>query len=104
MILYQLNKEKLTRVNENSFKLEKEIQKIVEENIFLLMSLQLVKSELTIKNRRIDTLAFDKQSNAFIIIEYKRDKNKSVIDQGVTYLNLMLENKADFVIEYNERL
>ena len=104
MILYQLNKEKLTRVNENSFKLEKEIQKIVEENIFLLMSLQLVKSELTIKNRRIDTLAFDKQSNAFIIIEYKRDKNMSVIDQGVTYLNLMLENKADFVIEYNERL
>lgn len=104
MILYQLNKEKLTRVNENSFKLEKEIQKIVEENIFLLMSLQLVKSELTIKNRRIDTLAFDKQSNAFIIIEYKRDKNISVIDQGVTYLNLMLENKADFVIEYNERL
>lgn len=68
------------------------------------MGLQLVKSEFTIKNRRIDSLAFDPQSKAFIIIEYKRDKNISVFDQGITYLSLMLENKADFIVEYNESL
>jgi predicted transport protein len=49
-------------------------------------------------------LAYDTQSNAFIIIEYKRDKNASVVDQGFTYLSLMLENKADFVLCYNETL
>jgi len=49
-------------------------------------------------------LAFDPQSKAFIIIEYKKDKNISVVDQGFTYLSLMLENKADFIIEYNESL
>jgi predicted transport protein len=68
------------------------------------MHLQLVKSEFSIKNKRIDTLAYDTQSNAFIIIEYKRSKNISVVDQGFTYLSLMLENKADFIVEYNETL
>jgi predicted transport protein len=68
------------------------------------MGLVLVKSEFTIKNKRIDTLAYDPQASAFIIIEYKRDKNISVVDQGFTYLSLMLENKADFIVEYNESL
>ena len=53
---------------------------------------------------RIDTLAFDTENKSFIIIEYKRDRNYSVIDQGVSYLNLMLEYKADFIVEYNESL
>lgn len=63
----------------------------------------LVKSEFTIKNKRIDTLAFDQENNSFVIIEYKRDKNSSVVDQGFTYLSLMLQNKADFILEYNEQ-
>jgi predicted transport protein len=63
-----------------------------------------VKSELTIKNKRIDSLAYDNETNAFIIIEYKRDKNYSVVDQGLTYLNLMLQNKAEFILTYNETL
>jgi predicted transport protein len=47
-------------------------------------------------------LAFDKESGAFVIIEYKKERNFSVVDQGVAYLNLMLNNKADFILEYNE--
>jgi predicted transport protein len=91
-------------VKEKSFKLEKEIQKVFETNLSAIMGLELVKSEFTIKSKRIDTLAYDAQSCAFIIIEYKRDKSISVVDQGFTYLSLMLENKADFIIEYNESL
>ena len=104
MPIYQIQNNKLTEVKERTFKLEREIQKVFEENLTTLMGLTLVKSEFSIKNKRIDTLAFDKQSNAFIIIEYKRDKSVSVVDQGFTYLSLMLENKADFIIEYNETL
>jgi predicted transport protein len=104
MILYNNNQAALSQVKEKSFKLEREIQNIFESNLQEVMGLQLVKSELTIKNRRIDTLAFDKQTNAFIIIEYKRDKNYSVVDQGLTYLNLMLQNKAEFILTYNETL
>lgn len=104
MILYSNQVGKLTEIKENPFRLEKDIQKVFEANIFSIMGLELVKSEFTIKNKRIDTLAFDKQNGAFIIIEYKRDKNISVVDQGFTYLSLMLENKADFIVEYNESL
>ncbi|OFX72669.1 MAG: hypothetical protein A2X12_07495 [Bacteroidetes bacterium GWE2_29_8] len=104
MTLFQNKLGNLKEIKEKPFKLEKDIQKIFENNIQSIMGLEFVKSECVIKNKRIDTLAFDTQSSAFIIIEYKRDKNISVIDQGFTYLSLMLENKADFIIEYNESL
>jgi len=104
MILYNNNSFKLNQVKEKPFKLEREIQSIFENNLQEVMSLQLVKSEFAIKSKRIDSLAYDKQTNAFIIIEYKRDKNYSVVDQGLTYLNLMLQNKAEFILTYNETL
>jgi predicted transport protein len=93
---------KLVSHKEKPFKLEREIQKLFESNLQDIMGLDVVKSEFTIKNKRIDTLAFDSKTRAFTIIEYKRDKNISVVDQGFTYLSLLLENKADFIIEYNE--
>jgi len=104
MALYINQTGKLKEVKEKPFKLEKDIQKVFEANLYAIMGLELVKSEFTIKNKRIDTLAYDTQACAFIIIEYKRDKNISVVDQGFTYLSLMLENKADFIVEYNESL
>lgn len=105
MNLYNLkSNDTISILKEKPFKLEKEIQALFESNLDALMNLQLVKSEFSIKNKRIDTLAYDKQSNAFIIIEYKRSKNISVVDQGFTYLSLMLENKTDFIVEYNETL
>jgi predicted transport protein len=104
MALYINQTGKLKEVKEKPFKLEKDIQKVFEANLSAIMGLELVKSEFIIKNKRIDTLAYDAQACAFIIIEYKRDKNISVVDQGFTYLSLMLENKADFIVEYNESL
>ena len=104
MIIYNTTGNKLVQVKEKPFKLEREIQSIFESNLQNIMGLLFVKSEFTIKNKRIDTLAYDKQTNAFIIIEYKRDKNYSVVDQGLTYLNLMLQNKAEFILTYNETL
>jgi predicted transport protein len=103
MKIYTLHNAKLAEVDEKVFKLEREIQQVFEDNLETVMGLTLVRSEFTIKNKRIDTLAYDKQAKAFIIIEYKRDKNISVVDQGFTYLSLMLENKADFIVEYNEQ-
>ena len=103
-LYHQRNPAILSNLKEKPFKLEREIQNLFEANLQEIMGLQLVKSEFSIKNKRIDTLAFDPETNAFIIIEYKRNKNISVVDQGFTYLSLMLENKADFIIEYNETL
>lgn len=102
MKIYTNKNGSLVEVKQKPFKLERDIQRLFEDNLQALMGLTLVRSEFTIKNKRIDTLAFDEQSRSFIIIEYKRDKNVSVVDQGFTYLSLMLENKADFVVAFNE--
>ena len=93
---------KLKPLNEKPFKLEKDIQTLTEQNLQTIFGLDLVKSEFALHKLRIDSLAYDKESKAFVIIEYKRDKNFSVIDQGYAYLALMLNNKADFILEYNE--
>jgi predicted transport protein/RecB family endonuclease NucS len=102
MKLFTLKEKKLKSVDSISFKLEKEIQAIVENNLYELFDLRFVKSEFSIKNFRIDTLGYDEENKSFVIIEYKKDKNYSVIDQGYTYMSLMLNNKSDFILEYNE--
>ncbi|OIJ35369.1 MULTISPECIES: DUF5655 domain-containing protein [Acinetobacter] len=102
MQLYQTQAQSLVELTEDPFRLEREIQSLFENNLYSFTGLEFIKSEFTIKNNRIDTLAFDPESQAFVIIEYKRERNYSVIDQGVSYLNLMLDYKADFIVEYNE--
>jgi predicted transport protein len=103
MALFKIEN-KLEYIKEKPFKLEKDIQRLTEENLKIIFGLEFVKSEFSLNNFRIDTLAFDREANAFVIIEYKRDKNFSVIDQGYAYLSLMLNNKADFILEFNENL
>ena len=86
MILYKAGTENsLSPIKEKPFKLEREIQKLFEQNLSTIMNLEFVKSEFQIKDKRLDTLAYDLQTNAFVIIEYKRDRNTSVFDQGITY-------------------
>lgn len=102
MLLFTRYKTQLSSLKEKPFKLEKDIQELFEGNLRGIMGLKLVKSEFIIKSQRFDTLAYDEDAKAFVIIEYKRERNFSIVDQGVSYLNLMLEYKADFIVEYNE--
>ncbi|MBN1467568.1 MAG: hypothetical protein JXM74_08535 [Fusobacteriaceae bacterium] len=105
MSLLQIkNNKTLSPLQEKEFKLEKDLQNFCEENLSSLLDLTLVKSEFVIENYRFDTLCFDESSKSFVIIEYKRGTNYSVIDQGYAYLGTMLNNKAEFILEYNERL
>lgn len=103
MPLYHIN-DQLNLIRETPFKLEKELQTLTENNLEKVFGLQLVKSEFALQKFRIDTLAYDKEANAFVITEYKRSKKFSVIDQGYAYLSLMLNNKSDFILEFNENL
>ena len=104
MKLYKSNSGLLERVKVNPFQLEKDIQVLVEKNVRTLFGLEFVKSELTFGSFRFDTLCFDNELNSFVIIEYKKGSSYSVIDQGYTYLSLLLNNKSDFILEYNETL
>lgn len=102
MKLFKYSNDKIERISLKEFKLEKDIQNLIEKNLNEYFNLQFVKSEFSIKNFRIDTLGFDKENKSFVIIEYKRGSNYSVIDQGYTYMSLLLNNKSDFILEYNE--
>ena len=105
MALYRIGKQQqLNYIKEKPFKLVKEIQELTENNLKTIFGLEFVKSEFTLDGLRIDTLAFDKEANAFVIIKYKRDENFNVSEGRYTYPSLFQNNKADFVLEFNENL
>ena len=103
MTLFRIENKRAERVPSISFTDEKkEIQQIIgnDKNMAEMFGLKFIKNELHVKNRFIDTLAYDEDTKSFVIFEYKKDRNRSVIDQGYTYLSLMLDNRSDFVLEY----
>jgi predicted transport protein len=103
MALFSDKQGVLTPVNEVKIELEKHVQALTEQNLEAVFGLEFVATEFRHNNLRFDTLAFDKEANAFVVIEYKRDRSFSVIDQGYAYLALLLNNKAEFILEYNEK-
>jgi predicted transport protein len=102
MKLYENKSGKLSQISSQQFKLEKEIQLLIENNLEELFGLKFIKSEFKIDKFRIDTLCYDAENKSFVIIEYKKDRNFSVIDQGYTYMSLLLNHKSDFILEYIE--
>lgn len=103
MSLFSVSKNKLISISQKSVTVEREVQRLTEMNIKELFGFQFVSSEFAHNNLRLDTLCFDPENKSFVIIEYKKDRSFSVIDQGFSYLALMLNNKAEFLVEYNER-
>lgn len=102
MTIFNLKNQKLIPVKEIKFNLEKDIQKLTETNLKTIFGLEFVASEFNLENFWIDTLAFNPETKAFVIIEYKKQQNISIMDQGQTYLNLLLDHKAEVLLEYNE--
>jgi len=102
MDLYNIKGKSLEQIKRTPFKLEREIQSLVESNVDELFDLEFVSTEFTIGDFRIDSLCYDNENNCFVIIEYKKGNSYSVVDQGYSYLSVMLNNKADFILEYNE--
>lgn len=102
--MFRRQNSKLTPIKEIPFQKEKDLQELTEKNLSTIFGLQFVETEYKVQNLYIDTLAFDQENKAFVIIEYKRDRSFSVVDQGFSYLSLMLNNKAEFILAYNEAL
>lgn len=75
--------------------LEKELQKLLEENMYTFFGVNFLKSEYRITNGRMDSIGID-ENNCPVIFEYKRSVNENVINQGLFYLDWLLDHKADF--------
>lgn len=93
---------RLTELREIGFPTEKIMQNFCEQNMEALLGLKFVASEFSVAQFRFDSVAYNANTNSFIIIEYKNDRNFSVVDQGYSYIATLLSHKADFVLKYNQ--
>ena len=75
--------------------LEKELQTLIEQNMEIFFGVRFLKSEYAVTNGRMDSIGID-ENNSPVIFEYKRSQNENVINQGLFYLDWLLDHKADF--------
>lgn len=75
--------------------IEKELQNIIEKNMYEFFAVRFLDSEYRIDNGRMDSIGID-ENNCPVIFEYKCHSNENVINQGLFYLNWLLEHKANF--------
>ena len=104
MKLFKVSNNILKEVGRTNFNLEKDIQSLIEKNLKAVFNLEFIATEFEVKlgaeKFRIDTLSYNQETKSFVIIEYKKVKDYSVVDQGYTYLSALINNKSDFVLKY----
>lgn len=87
---------KLKKLKASAFDKERSLQSLVEENLYEVLDMHFLASEYTTTfGGRIDTLAVD-TNGAPVIIEYKKNKNDNVINQGLSYLRRLQAQKVEF--------
>ena len=83
--------------------LEKELQTVIENNMESFFGITFLASEYRIPNGRMDSIGID-ENNCPVILEYKRSQNENVINQGLFYLNWLLDHKDSFKVLVIEKL
>lgn len=83
--------------------LERELQTLLEKNMMTFFGVTFLRSEYKITNGRMDSIGID-ENNCPVIFEYKRSVNENVINQGLFYLDWLLDHKADFKLLVMEEL
>ena len=94
--LFKLWPSSVDELDGRAVALEKSLQDIFERNLESLLGVRFLASEYRTSNRgRMDTLGID-ENNCPVIIEYKRSTNENVINQGLFYLDWLMDHQADF--------
>jgi predicted transport protein len=96
--LFRLTSSTATEMQGVASDLEKPLQTLIESNLQELLGVRFLKSEYSTGKThkgRIDTLGLD-ENNSPVIFEYKRSSSESVINQGLYYLNWLMDHKAEF--------
>lgn len=85
--------------------LEKQLQGLIEANLVPLLGIRFLASEYSTGKThagRIDTLGLDENACP-VIIEYKRATGENVINQGLFYLDWLMDHQAEFKFLVLER-
>jgi len=106
MPLFQINNNKIKQLKTSNFKSEKDLQILVENNLEEIFGIKFIASEFSTGEKhggRIDTLGLD-ENNLPVIIEYKWGENNNVINQGLFYLDWLVDHKGDFQVVVEKKL
>lgn len=102
--LFQTNGASLTKLESSSAPLERGLQTLFEGNLEALLGVRFLASEyITTNGGRMDTIGIDENGYP-VIIEYKRDRSENVINQGLFYLDWLMDHRGDFEILVRGRL
>ncbi|HXO28560.1 MAG TPA: DUF5655 domain-containing protein [Thermoanaerobaculia bacterium] len=104
--LFRIEGERVSELQGESATLEKSLQKLIEDHLSEFLGVLLLASEYpTGKTHggRIDTLGLD-ENRVPVIIEYKRSLNENVINQGLFYLDWLMDHKAEFKLLVMEKV
>ena len=91
--LYQIDPE-VKELTSHSSDLEKNLQTIIEQNMERFFGIRFLATEYQTTDGRIDSIGLD-ENNFPVIFEYKRSLSQNVINQGLFYLDWMLDHGAD---------
>ena len=86
--------------------IEKTLQNLIKGHMETFLGVRFLASEYSTGNKhrgRIDSLGLD-ENGCPVIIEYKRHSNENVINQGLFYLDWLLDHKADFRLLVMDKL
>jgi len=78
--------------------MEKSLQHLIERNLEAFLGIRFLASEFSTGKEhggRMDTLGID-ENGCPVIIEYKRATNENVINQGLFYLDWLMDHQKDF--------
>jgi predicted transport protein len=104
MPIFTIKNKKLSELKSTTFSTEKELQELVDTNLYEIFGLQFIKREFGGQGLYIDTIAYDQETKAPVLIEYKKDTYQSVVDQGMAYLHWLLTHKGDYQVALNNKL
>ena len=98
MALFKINGSAIKKLTAKELDLEKHLQELFENNLEEILNITFLAHEYSTSfGGRIDSLGIDKNGSP-CIIEYKKNQNDNVINQGLSYLRWLLDHKADFDI------
>jgi len=106
MAIFEIEKGNAKRVRLSEFKLEKDLQRLIEENMEIIFNCRLIATEFStgnIHSGRIDSLAISEDFNP-VIIEYKKVASSDLINQSLYYLHWIRDHKGDFQVAANKAL
>lgn len=84
--------------------LEKELQTVIENNMETFFGVTFLASEYrTTDGGRMDSIGID-ENHCPVIFEYKRSIKENVINQGLFYLNWLLDHKDSFKVLVIEKI